>query len=161
MKSILYAGAVLMAGACIYGFTEYRNTSSKEAFKEMYTEEKPARLEPVSKVTSDQEEITPVAEINPAKTEVIRKKSVRPVEEVTVTKSLSKPDRIDATNTAQISKDEVNVAPPEKMVIRKKKRRLNSKMFSRAPIREEQEEIILVPEKKKEEVKAVTASKEL
>lgn len=160
MKSILYAGAVLMAGACIYGFTEYRHTSGTEAFQEMYTAEKPAKA-PATEVESVQEEVIPVAVISPSKKHVSRKKSVRPVAEETETKTLSKPERVESTSTANISKEEVNIVPPEKMVIKKKKKRVNSKMFSRAPIREEHEDLILVPEKKKADVKEGKASKEL
>jgi hypothetical protein len=36
MKSILYIGAVLMTGACIYGFVDYRKTSNRKEFKSLY-----------------------------------------------------------------------------------------------------------------------------
>ena len=36
MKSVLYIGATLMVGACIYGFVDYKNTNRKEAFKSLY-----------------------------------------------------------------------------------------------------------------------------
>jgi hypothetical protein len=36
MKSILYIGAFLMAGACIYGFVDYRKTSNRKEFKSLY-----------------------------------------------------------------------------------------------------------------------------
>lgn len=38
MKSFLYAGAALMIGASIYGFVDYKQTSRKKEFKNMYTE---------------------------------------------------------------------------------------------------------------------------
>ena len=40
MKSILYAGATLMIGASIYGFVDYKQTSSKKEFSNIYAEEK-------------------------------------------------------------------------------------------------------------------------
>jgi len=39
MKSILYIGAVLMTGACIYGFVDYRKTSNRKEFKSLYRTE--------------------------------------------------------------------------------------------------------------------------
>ena len=38
MKSFLYAGAALMIGASIYGFVDFKQTSRKKEFKNMYTE---------------------------------------------------------------------------------------------------------------------------
>jgi hypothetical protein len=161
MKSILYAGAVLMACACIYGFTEYRTTSGNEGFKEMYTAEKKIQAEPESVISDKQEAVVPVAKVTVPKAEVARKKSIRPAVVEKEVKVLSKPERLDPTGPGKIEKAEVTVTPPEKIVIKKKKKRLNSKMFSRAPIREHQEEVILVPEKKKENVKEAKVSKEL
>ena len=46
MKAILYAGAVLMAGASIYGFIDYKNSSRNKAFKNLYnTTETPVLTE--------------------------------------------------------------------------------------------------------------------
>ncbi len=159
MKSILYAGAVLMAGACIYGFTEYRNSSQNEGFKEMYTEEKPVKAANLPAVTEKQETVATVPA--KSKSELFRKKTVRVVEDVKETKSLSRPERMESTETAKIEKADVDLAPSEKLVVKKKKKRVNSKMFSRAPIREEQEDLILVPEAKKEQVKDTKVSKTL
>lgn len=39
MKSILYIGAVLMTGACIYGFVDYRKASNRKEFKSLYRTE--------------------------------------------------------------------------------------------------------------------------
>jgi hypothetical protein len=36
MKSILYLGAVLMTGACIYGFVDYKKASNSKEFKSLY-----------------------------------------------------------------------------------------------------------------------------
>ncbi len=45
MKSILYVGATLMIGASIYGFVDYKQTSSKKGFANMYSEEKSKEAE--------------------------------------------------------------------------------------------------------------------
>ena len=45
MKSILYVGATLMIGASIYGFVDYKNSSRKKEFTNMYEEVK--KKEPV------------------------------------------------------------------------------------------------------------------
>jgi hypothetical protein len=62
MKAILYAGVVLMTGASIYGFVNYRQTSHQKAFKNMYKEESPAEktteILPVSKTTNGVSKIT-------------------------------------------------------------------------------------------------------
>jgi hypothetical protein len=39
MKSILYVGAVLMTGACIYGFVDYRKVNNNKEFKSLYRSE--------------------------------------------------------------------------------------------------------------------------
>ena len=36
MKTILYIGATLMIGACIYGFVDYKKTSRNKEFTKMY-----------------------------------------------------------------------------------------------------------------------------
>jgi hypothetical protein len=160
MKSILYAGAVLMAGACIYGFTDYRKTSSNSGFKEMYSEEAKKTTTPVVAV-EEQPDVVPVPEITISKMKAsTRSKEVRPDEDVKSIRPIAESERIEGGDVAKIEKAEVTVTPPEKMSIRKKKKKLNSKMFSRAPIREEHEDLILVPGEKKE-TPAVKASKEL
>ena len=154
MKSILYAGAVLMTGACIYGFTEFSNSDTKEALKDMYKDEK--TLVQKTDITGVQPEVTAV--VAETKPEVaVRKKEVRAKEEPVVEKKLTPPEIIEEKSAATIEKSEVDLIPPVKMAVKKKKKRLNSKMFSRAPIREHEEELILVPEKKEE----VKATKEL
>lgn len=42
MKSVFIAGAVLMIGASIYGFADYKKTSRADSFKKMYEEKNPA-----------------------------------------------------------------------------------------------------------------------
>jgi hypothetical protein len=157
MKSILYAGAVLMAGACIYGFTDYRKTSTKNEFREMYTEEK--QVVPASGELPKETIEASLAEVSKPQT-VARKKSIRPAEESGTDITLTAPERMDGTEMAEIGNSEVTVEPPKKISFKKKKKRLDSKMFSRAPIREVHEEVILVPEEKTA-AKETRPSKEL
>lgn len=42
MKPLLYAGALLMVGASIYGFVDYKKTSRDTRFKTLYQETKAA-----------------------------------------------------------------------------------------------------------------------
>jgi hypothetical protein len=107
MKSILYAGATLMIGACIYGFVDYSKTRNKKEFKNMY---------------SDQEVITPAAEkqtpaVNTAKIET-------PVDH----KKAAEDDAVVSnTNTRQktIAK-----------VVKKRNRTFNTRLFSRGALDE-------------------------
>lgn len=75
MKSILYAGAALMIGASIYGFVDYKKTSHKKEFNNMYDEEKkkPAETIPIdNSITGNvKEEI-----INKKETKVSKKETM-------------------------------------------------------------------------------------
>jgi len=137
MKSILYVGAALMIGASIYGFVDYKQTSNKKEFTNMYEapEKKPALVtekettlpEPI--VTAEIKKINaPVTKKFPAKTEpapAVKATTVAVTEETKIT---------------------------EKPVVKKtaKKRKLNHRLFSRAPLREEEE---VIAEPVKDEVK--------
>lgn len=119
---MLYAGAVLMIGASIYGFVDYRQTRQKKEFKEMYTEKK--TVIPGEVVLPD-EPVMPEEKKEP----IAVKKSVKP-----------KPQ-------AESGKKAVAVEPvagepaPENKVLKtvKKKRKLKRELFSRAPLRDEDE----------------------
>jgi hypothetical protein len=124
MKSVLYVGATLMIGASIYGFVDYRKTSHKKEFNNMYKEK----------------EVT-----EPAK--AIDEKTVVSV------------DKKEAT-----VKEEKTVATPAKKetkkVAKKKKRKLDTKLFSRGALDERyiKEEKILI-ESEKEKTDAVKTEK--
>jgi hypothetical protein len=47
MKSIIYVSALLMASAAVYGFVDYKKTSSDEKFKKLYEHRKPVHTEEV------------------------------------------------------------------------------------------------------------------
>jgi hypothetical protein len=103
MKSILYVGATLMVGASIYGFVDYKQTSQKKEFINMYTEEKMSEPE-----LNVEKEITSV---------VVEKKETALTNKTTETKKL-------ATKTAVSNKKKAGKAI-------KKRKTFNSKMFSR------------------------------
>ena len=126
MKSILYVGATLMIGASIYGFVDYKKTSHKKEFTTMYNDNKKTQL-----VTEDNKVTEPV-----------------------VNKNL-------VAENKEIAGNEKKVAVKEKKTIttnvekKKKKKRFNAEIFSRAPIREEETEVAepVKPEVKKTENK--------
>ncbi len=127
MKSILYVGATLMVAASIYGFVDYKQTSQKKEFKDMYTEKKAI----VPAVVTDVETTEPVV-----KNEVTKQ-----------TKNNVTKKRVVTTE-----EDDVTVIPAKenKAVTVKKKRKISAKLFSRAPLREDDEEELPVSSKKKE-----------
>ncbi len=151
MKSVLYVGATLMIGASIYGFVDYKQTSYKKEFTNMYVEEK--ANEHVAEVALDEK--TP-AEVNePAKN--LKKTSVKkkPVkndakEDVIKTiKPIAEEEQMTTSNGKTIETGSVNVTPSKEHSIYKKTKRkkLNTKIFSRAPLRDEVEEIKVMPKK--------------
>jgi len=127
MKSILYVGATLMIGASIYGFVDYKKTSHRNEFKKMYESNEVNVTEPVKSTTVTQP--AEVTTVSSTKTSVVN------------TDPLSKEAGITSV-AATTSTKKVKVA---------KKRKLNYKLFSRAPLREE----IEVKELKTEPLKEV------
>ena len=110
MKSILYVGATLMIGASIYGFVDYKKTSHKKEFTGMYQ----ANKEPA-----------PVA-IPEKKENIIVEKNgimVSPVEKINPGEGTG--------NTTTVKES----SPGVKQKITRRKR-LNSRLFSRAPLDE-------------------------
>lgn len=100
MKSILYIGAVLMTGACIYGFVDYRKTSNRKEFKSLYRTETASTktalspeqvrdvnaIEKVNEKTKIAEPATGYSDVD--KTE--RAKEISPVKTVNGTRKFSK-----------------------------------------------------------------------
>src|SRR5580765_5926717 len=103
MKAILYAGAVLMTGASIYGFIDYKKTSRNKEFTNMYkTEENSTKIKestPVVETKSNERKkiivlkkdkpvvvnkkcvkFTPVAEEEKSGKEEVTKMTINPVE---------------------------------------------------------------------------------
>jgi hypothetical protein len=126
MKSVLYVAAALMIGASIYGFVDYSKTKGSKEFDSMYEEKKTADLVIV-------EERKPVSDVAPAvKTGPSRKVKEEKVETVKVSK----------VNVVKKSTDKL-----------KKKRKINYKSFSRAPLKEEEEVIEELPAAKEVTIK--------
>ena len=156
MKSILYVGATLMIGASIYGFVDYKQTSSKKEFKNMYTEEKVVVPEVVTVLEKNDPVITSEGKakgkITAAKKQTISKSQEN--EEIISIEPIADEDVLNTTDPAPIEKTEVAIAPTkENVTIRKvKSRKFNSKLFSRAPLREEYIEVKL-PDPAKTDIK--------
>jgi hypothetical protein len=129
MKSILYIGASLMIGASIYGFVDYRKTARKKEFTDMYKpQETPGQLT---------EKKTIVPEVVPEK-----KKEVNLIPKKIA--ATGKKTRISTDPLEKISVEPVSINTPEakenttvEKFRKTKKRRLNTKLFSRAALRED------------------------
>jgi hypothetical protein len=124
MKSILYAGATLMVAASIFGFVDYKKTSNKKEFTTMYEEKK--IIEPI--IDTDEKDI------------------VTKIEETKIT-----------ANAAETKKAGVKKALSKKkkaVTLTKKKRKFDTKLFSRGGLDER-----FIEPKKIEEVKTDTKIK--
>lgn len=135
MKSILYVGATLMIGASIYGFVDYKKTSKEKEFNSLYNETKtPAPV-------VDDDAIIPAVVIE------------NPVEEKKQAELKDEPAAINAVTVQEKEKKAVSTKPVVKKA--KKKKKLDHRIFSRAPLKEYIEEEILpappVETKKSEE----------
>ncbi|HEX7846996.1 MAG TPA: hypothetical protein VF476_14440 [Chitinophagaceae bacterium] len=133
MKSILYVGATLMIGASIYGFVDYKKASHNKKFTGMY--ESKEIKEPViekKEPAAAMEDVKPVqAEKKVAKKTEPQKFSVaKKSSEVPAADKLENEPVVATTTTLKESK------LTEKYK-KAKKRKLNTKLFSRAPLREE------------------------
>jgi hypothetical protein len=162
MKPILYVGAALMVGASIYGFVDYKKASQKREFSNMYeATEKTNEVLPAKETINENE---PVNDVKPEMT----KKLVIPVKKELIKEDLSEDsyesffdDEIEPVE--KIESEKTVVKEPElkgntetkNVIPAKKKKKLNYKLFSRAPLEEkylEKElklEELIKPESKK------------
>lgn len=115
MKPIVYAGAILMIGASIYGFADYKKTVRNKAFKNMYQEKE--KKEPV--VEKKNEPTATFTESN----------------EISLDESMSE-EKLVTGKTAI----ENTSAKDEKNSESKKGKKLDAELFSRAPLKEYTEE---------------------
>ena len=100
MKSILYIGAVLMTGACIYGFVDYRKTSNRKEFKSLYRTEtastktalSPEQVRDVIAIekVNEKTKIAEPATVNSDVDKTERAKEISPVKTVNGTRKFSK-----------------------------------------------------------------------
>ena len=157
MKSILYVGATLMIGASIYGFVDYKQTSQKKEFTNMYVEEK--TKEPV--VVTNEEKKEPVAikeVISTTKNRVTKKNAVKEEEVIAPIKPIAEDEKIAVTERKEIGESSVDIKVAkdnniEKMV--SKKRKFSTKLFSRGALDER-----YVEPKKADKVKTDISKKE-
>ncbi|MEO7923695.1 MAG: hypothetical protein ABIR30_08445 [Chitinophagaceae bacterium] len=155
MKSILYVSATLMIVASIYGFVDYKQTSQKKEFNNMYAEEKltePDVIPVVEKKTTPSVVNNAVAK----KTTAVSKKAVALKEETLPSiKPIPEEEKITATETKKIGNTSVDVTPAKENNVAKKvkKRKLNTKLFSRGALDERYIEPKVKTEPTKEEAK--------
>lgn len=148
-----------MIGASIYGFVDLKNNSHKKEFNKLYKEE-PVKTAPLNLTD---EPAVPVA-VKEEKTEPVTKKTnpVKKKETVQTSKSLqpvSADDRVETSVVKSIEQPAVSdkISPEndlEKKVVKKKKK-ISTKLFSRAPIREEEISLdAALPAKERKKVKS-------
>ena len=114
MKSILYVGATLMIGASIYGFIDYKKTNHRKEFKGMYETSKTGEITEPSPTKKK-------VELDESATDKI---SVEPVTEGDY-------------SVPAVKKTTLKEPTPKTKSKNVKKRKLNYKSFSRAPLKEE------------------------
>lgn len=157
MKSILYVGATLMIGASIYGFVDYKQTSNDKEFKGMYTEKEVKQPVVISEEIATKPEVTNEVKVADKKNIVAKKKPLKAEDEILPEiKPVPADLKLVTDKKEMIGKEEVTVVPAEEhKVTVKKKRKVSTKIFSRAPLREEYEEEITPVKKdsKKTEIK--------
>ncbi len=158
MKSILYVGATLMIGASIYGFVDYKQTSQKKEFKDMYVE--PAVTSQTADVAVPEKKEVPALTVETKsvakKTKpAITKKVVAEKEEaLPAIKPIAADEKLNPESTS-IEKPSVNVIPAKENNVAKpvKKRKLSTKLFSRGALDERYIEPKVKTEKKTEDKK--------
>lgn len=112
MKSILYAGAALMIGASIYGFVDYKQSSRKKEFKNMYSDEKVKTADVVTKTETKGDE-----------------------KYVVDANSFPENEKVITTNPPVIT-NKTGAPSRENKIFKKakKKKKINTRLFSRAPL---------------------------
>ena len=143
MKSILYVGATLMIGASIYGFVDYKQTSQKKEFTDMYAEEKitePVVVVDVAAADVTEKKSEPAkknAATKKTKPAVTKKAMVQKEEALPVIKPVTADEKLQP-ETARIDQPSENVIAVKEVNVEKKvkKRKLNTKLFSRGALDE-------------------------
>ena len=142
MKSMLYVGATLMIGASIYGFADYKKNSQRKEFKSMYTEEK--KTEPVTDAVKKEPAPVNEKEVVTKSKPVVTRKKIVVKEDLPAIQPIAAEDKMVTGKTTLPEKTSVTITPSKEISVIKtvtKKRRLSSKLFSRAPLRDEIEEV--------------------
>jgi hypothetical protein len=140
MKSILYVGATLMIGASIFGFVDYNKSRNNKEFNNMYAEKESADpvISPENKVNGQtgKKEVASKVKKTAVKKQVAENVAEKIIEpDIPVTK-----DEIMITKEFKIENTDVTVVPvkevPSEKIVKKKKRKLNAKLFSRGALDE-------------------------
>ena len=159
MKSILYVGATLMIGASIYGFVDYKQTSQKKEFSNMYVEEEEKVKEPVIVTTSEKKESIASNEITvKTKKQAMKKSVVKGEEFITPIKPIAEDEEIAVTDRKEIGESSVDIKVAKDNNIENKiskKRKFSTKLFSRGALDER-----YVEPKKAEKMRTDTKKKE-
>jgi hypothetical protein len=139
MKSILYVGATLMIGASIYGFVDYKQTSQKKEFSNMYVGEKSE--EPAVVVPADEKKEPVVSNkvTAPTKNRVTKKNAVKEGEVIASIKPIAEDEKIAVTERKEIGEPSVDIKVAKDNNIEKKiskKRKFSTKLFSRGALDE-------------------------
>jgi hypothetical protein len=147
-----------MIGASIYGFVDYKQTSNEKEFKGMYTEKEVQEPVVIAEDNTTKSEATKKVTVSDKKTAVAKKKSVRVAEQEMLPgiKPVPADQKLVTHKKELIGNEEVTVVPADEVKVKiKKKRKVSTKIVSRAPLRDEVEEEIIPVKKdsKKTEVK--------
>ncbi len=138
MKSILYVGATLMIGASIYGFVDYKQTSQKKEFTNMYVEEK--TKEPVVVASEEKKEPVVSNEVTATtKNRVTKKNTIKEEEVISPIKPIAEDEVIAVAERKEIGETSVNIKVAKDNNIEKKiskKRNFSTKLFSRGALDE-------------------------
>ena len=135
MKSILYVGATLMIGASIYGFVDYKKTSHSKEFSNMY--EAKEVTEPAVTASGTNEAIVKIDAVAKEKRVVIKKQPAIKKEAAQINLSVKEfvtPAEKIATETTTVNTATLAESNTEKKYKATKKKKLNHKLFSRAPL---------------------------
>ena len=138
MKAFLIAGIVLMTGASIYGFIDYKDSSRNKKLTKLYRTEKPSAVVEMKQPAKANKTnvVKEIPEIKKSKVE--KKKTVEPVE-LSVKKTESRMAGKMTINPVEPVKTETvaNTVITAKPSSIKKKKKLNYKLFSRAALDEQ------------------------
>lgn len=147
MKLYLLAGGLLLSAASVYGITGYIKTKNKKEFKDLYKEAPAVQKEEVKISDLKEEDFSrgKLESFTPPKEET--KPAVAAKQKKVKLKSKKEPEPILKKATIEVVPEikEVSVVPnipeitPPPRVVEKKslRKKINLKMYSRAPLREE------------------------
>jgi hypothetical protein len=136
MKAILYAGAALMAGASIYGFIDYKKSSHDKAFTNLYKSHEPIVVsdvkEPVTEIKTVS--VPEKSEAKKATTVAVKKTTVTPVVKKEGESKPSGKMNINPIETVKTETVKATISSVKSSSVKKKKKVLNHKLFSRGAL---------------------------